>query len=77
MKLSELQRKNIVELSTGKIIGRIIDIEFNIEDGKLKGLIVERSKYLKSIFSSEMDLIIKYEEIKKIGEDVILVEVSR
>lgn len=76
MKLSELQKKNIVELSTGKIVGKIIDVDFNIEDGKLTGFVLERSKYLKSIFSTESDLIIKYEEIKKIGTDVILVEIQ-
>lgn len=76
MKLSELQRKNIVELSTGKIVGKIIDVDFNIDDGKLKGFVIERSKYLKNIFSGDTDIIIKYEEIKKIGEDVILVEVK-
>lgn len=71
MRLSDLQRKDIIDLSSGKMIGRIIDVEINEKDGIVTGLIIERKK---SLFNSEEDTEIKYEQIKKMGEDVILVD---
>lgn len=70
MRLSELQAKDIIT-TDGKLIGNIIDIE--ISDGKIKNLIVEKSKFLVSMFSSKDEFEIKWEQIKTIGDDVILV----
>lgn len=74
MRLSELQRKDIVNINDGRIIGRIIDAEINEKDGALESLIIEKSKYIRNLFTTENDLKIKFEQIKKLGSDVILVE---
>lgn len=76
MRMSELQRKDIININDGRIIGRIIDAEINNEDGSLIGLIIEKNKYIRNIFSSESDLTVKFEQIKKIGGDVILVDLT-
>lgn len=70
MRLSELQSKDIVTVD-GKLIGNIIDVV--IEDGVIKSLIIEKSKFIISMFSSKDEQEIKWQQIKKIGEDVILV----
>ena len=72
MNLSELQSKDFITLD-GKLIGNIIDIV--IDDGKISYLVVERSKFLLSRLSSKDELRIKWEQIRKIGEDVILVSI--
>ena len=41
MKLSDLQNKNLVNISTGKNIGNIIDVNIDHENGKIRTLIVE------------------------------------
>ena len=74
MRLSDLQNKTIINLNDGKNIGNIIDLEIN-EDGTNKGLIVEKHKFLISSLSSKKEILIKWKDIKKIGEDVILVNV--
>ena len=71
MRLSELQSKDIIT-TDGKLIGNIIDII--IEDGTIKNLIVEKSKFILSMFSSKDEMEIKWNQIKKIGDDVILVD---
>ncbi|MBQ3142554.1 MAG: YlmC/YmxH family sporulation protein [Bacilli bacterium] len=76
MRLSDLQRKDIIDVVTGKRMGRIIDVDINEKDGTLISLIIEKGKYLKSMFNSDEDDYIKFENIKKMGEDVILVEKS-
>lgn len=71
MKLSELQSKDIVSMD-GKLIGNIVDIE--IEDGYIKNIVAEKGRFIFSMFSSKDEVSIKWNQIKTIGEDIILVE---
>lgn len=75
MRLSDLQSKEVVNIVNGKAIGKIIDIVIN-EDGKMAGLIVEKYKFLVSMFSNKDEVEIKWHQIDKIGEDVILVNIN-
>ncbi len=74
MKLSELQKKDIVNVNNGKRIGSIIDININ-QEGLLESIIIEKTTSILSLFSSKNEILIKWEQIKKIGEDVILVDI--
>lgn len=73
MRLSELQSKQIITLD-GKLIGNIIDVI--IKEGKIENLIVEKSKFLISMLSSKNEIEIKWNQIKTIGTDVILVDIA-
>lgn len=74
MRLSELQNKDVINVGDGKKIGNIIDIVINY-DGKMQSMIVEPSRGV-SIFTSREDIEIKWQQIEKIGEDVILVKMT-
>lgn len=74
MNLSDLQNKDIVNIIDGKKIGNIIDARFNIGSGVIEKLIIEPTKSLFSLKNSELE--INFSEIKKIGEDVILIEIK-
>ncbi len=71
MRLSDLQSKNVIT-TDGKLIGNIIDVV--IEKGTIKYLIVEKSKFLISLFTTKDELEISWQQIKIIGDDVIIVE---
>lgn len=73
MYLSELQSKNLVNILNGKNIGNIIDIKMDTTSGKIISLIIENKNNVFSFINKESEYEIKWEEIKKIGEDVILV----
>ena len=73
MRLTELQGKDIVNVNDGKLIGKIIDLTLN-DSGVLEDLIIEKSKFFVSMFSSKNEVKVKWKQIKKIGDDVILVE---
>ena len=75
MKLSDLQRKTIINLTDGKNIGYIIDVSID-ENGVITGLIIEKHKFFISLFTSKKDTLVKWENIEKIGEDVILVNIE-
>ncbi len=72
MRLSELQHKDVVYLENGKVIGKIIDVIVS-DDGLIKSLIVEKYKFLLSLFTTNAEIEIPWQNISKMGEDVILV----
>lgn len=72
MRLSDLQNKDVISIKDGKKIGNIIDIVVN-QDGSMDSLIVERTKFLVSMFTTKDEVEIKWSQIEKIGTDVILV----
>lgn len=74
MRLSDLQSKDIVALEDGKKIGNIIDVSID-EKGNMVALIIQKSKFLNNFFSSQNEIEIKWNQVKKIGEDVILVNI--
>ncbi len=73
MRLSDLQDKDIVNVEDGKKIGKIIDVVID-EQGNMKALIVQRTKML-NMFSNASEIEVKWNQIKKIGTDVILVNI--
>ena len=74
MKLSELQDKDVVNLKDGKKIGNIIDVKIDL-NGNMEGILVERYKFLVSLFNNNV-VEIKWHDIEKIGKDVILVNIN-
>ena len=75
MNLSDLQSKDIINIKDGKRVGVIIDVVLD-SNGNLEALIVQKSKILSSIFPVKDEFRVKWSQIKKIGEDVILVDVA-
>ena len=72
MNLSDLQNKDIINVIDGKKIGNIIDAKFNISTGVIEKIIIEPSKGVFSIKNNSLE--ISFNAIKKIGEDVILID---
>ncbi len=72
MFLSDLQTKDIISTKDGRRIGRIVDAEITPQ-GSITFLIVEEKKNLKKFIANSNDTKISFDNITKIGEDVILV----
>lgn len=72
MRLSDLQNKDIINVEDGKKIGNIIDVIID-KEGNMESLIVQKSKFITNIFSNKDEMEVKWKQIEKIGEDVILV----
>ena len=73
MLLSDMQNKDIINTKAGNNLGRIIDAKIDI-NGKVVYFVVEEKRLIRKV-SRGGDLTISFDKIKKIGEDVILVEV--
>ena len=70
MRLSDLQLKEIVNISNGKRIGIIIDVIVD-EKGNIKSLVLEEKRGRK--FTHD-EYNISWNQIVKIGDDIILVD---
>ena len=73
MKLSDLQEKDIVNINDGRKIGKIIDAEIDL-NGQINYLVVDEKKGFRGLISQNSDINITFDKIKKIGSDVILVD---
>ena len=72
MNLSDLQRKDIVNIADGKRLGRIVDASVT-SSGVIEYFVVLEKKFW-NFFKSSSEITISFSQIKKIGTDVILVE---
>ena len=74
MHLSDLQTKDVVNINDGKRIGRIIDAVIN-DTGIIEYLSIEKRGSLNNLFNKDNETTITFKQIKRIGEDVILVDI--
>lgn len=72
MRLSDLQNKDVVDISTGQRIGNVIDVEISNETGHVLSMIIYERKGIFNILKAD-EVSINWSDIKKIGSDVILV----
>ncbi len=73
MRISEFQLKDIVNVTNGKKLGRLADIELNSTTGAISALIIEQSGKKFGLFGKEEEIVVSWINIVKIGGDVILV----
>ena len=71
VRLSDLQTKEIINMTTGKKLGMIIDVIINNE-GNIKSLILEEKRMKRLVNREEYEL--DWKQIAKIGDDIILVK---
>jgi YlmC/YmxH family sporulation protein len=74
MRLSDLQKKDVINVLDGKKIGNIIDIKIEETTGKIIALVVEANKFILNIFANKEEFDVYWPQIQKIGEDVILIK---
>ena len=73
MTLTELKKKDVVQMKTGAKLGRADDLKFDGEEGRLEGLILFGRAKLFGLLGRQPDLFVPWEEIARLGQDVILV----
>ncbi|MEK3970913.1 YlmC/YmxH family sporulation protein [Bacillus sp. FSL M7-0558] len=74
--ISEFQIKDVVDVSSGKKLGTIGDIDINVTSGKIQAIIIGGTGKMMGFFGKKEEMIVPWRNIVKIGEDVILVRLS-
>ncbi|MCI8411078.1 MAG: YlmC/YmxH family sporulation protein [Clostridia bacterium] len=70
----DFKHKEVVNITNGKRLGFVQDVCADLETGMITSIIVPGSNKLLNIFSQGNDIIIPWQNIKCIGDDLILVE---
>lgn len=73
-KISDLRHKEVINIRDGMRLGYIYDAEFSAQNQKLISLIIPGKLKFFGIFGRTNDIIIPFEKISKIGDDIILVD---
>jgi len=75
IKFTDLQCKEVICVSTGQRLGFVSDIQVEIPDGNVCAIVVPCPSRLLSLSGRHDDYIIPWNAIKKIGPDIVLVDV--
>lgn len=73
MNLSELQNKDVVSMRDGTNLGRIVDAKID-DKGVIIEFVAEERKFIKR-FAPNSEIKFGFNNIKKIGSDVILIDI--
>ena len=72
----DFKHKEVINICDGKRLGYVQDVCADLETGKITSIIVPGgTNKLMNLFSNINDIIIPWERIKCISEDLILVEI--
>ena len=76
MRICELREKEVVNVCDGERLGNICDVDFEERTGRICSLIIPGPCKVFGIIGRDSEYIIPYERVKRIGADVVLVEVE-
>lgn len=70
------KQKEVINLNDGKRLGYVQDVEADFESGEITAIVVPGTSKLFSV-GGKNDIIIPWNKIKRIGEDIILVDIEK
>lgn len=76
MRFCELKEKEVVNICNGKCLGGVVDLQINVCSGAIEALIVPGPAKFCGFFGTDSEYVIPFACIKKIGPDIILVEIK-
>ena len=71
----DFKQKEVINVKDGKSLGFVVDVNANFQNGEIQSIIVAKPNRLIPNNSGKNNIVINWENIVKIGEDVILVDV--
>ena len=73
-RIADLRMKEVINVNTGFRLGFVSDAVFDITSGQMISLVVPGQYKVMGMFGRTDDYIIPWSAIRKIGDDIILVE---
>lgn len=73
---SDLKQRDVISIHDGKRLGYINDLDIDMETGKVRAVIIPGPGKIFGLFGRESDYVIPWEQVVKIGIDVVLVEAN-
>lgn len=72
----DLADKDVVNIKNGEVMGRFDDVEIDTKIGKITAFYIEEASKFMGVLGKTKPRRIKWEEILKMGMDVIIVNVD-
>lgn len=73
---TNIKDREVINIKDGSKLGVVSDVEIDFEEGKITSIIIPGPGKLISFFGKASDIVIPWSCIKKIGTDVILVDMD-
>lgn len=71
----DFKHKEVININNGKRLGFVQDVCANLETGAITSIIVPGENKFANMFSNKNDIVIPWEKIHCIGDDIILVDI--
>lgn len=71
----DFKHKEVVNINNGKRMGYVQDVCADLESGTITSIIVPSGNKFFNMFSNTNDIVIPWQQIKCIGDDIILVDI--
>lgn len=71
----DFKHKEVININDGKRLGFVQDVTADLDSGVITSIIVPGNTKLLNMFSGNNDIVIPWQNIRCIGDDVILVEI--
>jgi len=72
----DFKHKEVINIFDGRRLGFVQDVTADLDTGVITSIIVPGSNKLLNVFTGNTDIIIPWQNIKCIGDDVILVDLQ-
>jgi YlmC/YmxH family sporulation protein len=76
LRASELRVKEVVSVNDGKRLGYIFDMEIDMDTGRIVSFVIPGGGRILGFLGRGGELVIDWENIRKVGKDVVLVDDS-
>ena len=71
----DFKHKEVINITDASRLGYVQDVTADLETGTITSIIVPGNNKMFNIFSTNNEIVIPWDKIKAIGEDIILVEI--
>lgn len=74
---AEFKQKEVINLSDGRRLGFVSDVEVDLESGRIEAIVIPGGGgRIFGFIGKDNEFIIPWDKIKKVGEDIILVDLD-
>ena len=73
-RVADLRCKEVINISDGSRLGYANDVEFDVLTGQIMAIVVPGPCRFFGLFGREDDYVVPWQAIRRVGEDIILVD---
>ncbi len=76
LRACDLRQKEVINIVNASRLGYVYDVEINFETGNIDAIIVPGKPRILGVIGKKDDYVIPWDNIVRVGEDIVLVEMS-